>query len=234
MSKKTPNYPTAGAGPTESKPLLEADTPSPPAAVVSSVMGQKNSVTKPWSEDPANPDAIIRVPDEEVPPGVYTLVAEYDPIIRENMVKKLRESKYGAVGVANGRCCEEIYRFEISGKDTSRPFDVAFIGATLELLGGKEAAKAIRKAEMEEIGTTSFGANYPVRRCVLFVITGSQDEPNYSSYIEAGFDGWIPKPIDYERLPVLIECVYNTKARNENLYNPGGWHKGGWFKKKEN
>lgn len=48
-------------------------------------------------------------------------------------------------------------------------------------------------------------------------------------YIDAGFDGWILKPISFPRLSVLIKGIVDEEARASSLYEAGKWEKGGWF-----
>nr|POE75486.1 hypothetical protein CFP56_53598 [Quercus suber] len=53
-----------------------------------------------------------------------------------------------------------------------------------------------------------------------------RERPNYSS---AGFDGWILKPIAFDRLSVIMNGLTQRQTRKENLYGPGRWDLGGWF-----
>lgn len=53
-----------------------------------------------------------------------------------------------------------------------------------------------------------------------------RERPNYSS---AGFDGWILKPIAFDRLSVIMNGLVQRQTRKENLYGPGRWDLGGWF-----
>nr|POE75476.1 hypothetical protein CFP56_53588 [Quercus suber] len=53
-----------------------------------------------------------------------------------------------------------------------------------------------------------------------------KERPNYSS---AGFDGWILKPIAFDRLSVIMNGLVQKTTRKENLYGPGRWDLGGWF-----
>lgn len=48
-------------------------------------------------------------------------------------------------------------------------------------------------------------------------------------YIDAGFDGWILKPINFARLNELLRGIIDKKVRHAALYKPGNWEQGGWF-----
>lgn len=48
-------------------------------------------------------------------------------------------------------------------------------------------------------------------------------------FLDAGFDGWILKPIAFNRLSEIMEGLVDEQVRKENLYQPGSWERGGWF-----
>lgn len=66
-------------------------------------------------------------------------------------------------------------------------------------------------------------------RIPIFAVSASLIERERDQYIEAGFDGWILKPIDFPRLSVLLSGIVNEKTRESCLYRPGQWERGGWF-----
>jgi CheY-like chemotaxis protein len=66
-------------------------------------------------------------------------------------------------------------------------------------------------------------------RVPIFAVSASLVERERQTYINAGFDGWILKPIDFKRLNVLLLGIVEDDTRKSCLYHPGGWEKGGWF-----
>ena len=48
-------------------------------------------------------------------------------------------------------------------------------------------------------------------------------------YIDAGFDGWILKPIDFQRLNLMLLGIVEDETRESCLYRPGHWEQGGWL-----
>lgn len=66
-------------------------------------------------------------------------------------------------------------------------------------------------------------------RVPIFAVSASLVERERQTYINAGFDGWILKPIDFKRLNVLLLGIVENDTRKSCLYYPGGWEKGGWF-----
>lgn len=66
-------------------------------------------------------------------------------------------------------------------------------------------------------------------RIPIFAVSASLVEEEKQKYINAGFDGWILKPIDFKRLNTLLTGIYDEETRRSCLYAPGGWERGGWF-----
>ena len=70
-------------------------------------------------------------------------------------------------------------------------------------------------------------------RVPVFAVSASLVERKLQVYVDAGFDGWIPKPIDFKRLAVLLSGIVEENTRKSCLYKPGEWEKGGWFTKRQ-
>ena len=66
-------------------------------------------------------------------------------------------------------------------------------------------------------------------RTPIFAVSASLLEKERNTYIEAGFDGWVLKPIDFQRLSVLLSGIVEERTREHCLYKPGQWERGGWF-----
>lgn len=70
-------------------------------------------------------------------------------------------------------------------------------------------------------------------RIPIIAVSASLVERERQNYIDAGFDAWILKPISFPRLNELMKGIINPKVREECLYKPGAWEKGGWFERAE-
>ena len=70
-------------------------------------------------------------------------------------------------------------------------------------------------------------------RVPIFAVSASLVEKNRQVYIDAGFDGWILKPIDFQRLTVLMSGIVEEATRESCLYEPGEWERGGWFARRQ-
>ena len=66
-------------------------------------------------------------------------------------------------------------------------------------------------------------------RIPVIAVSASLLEKERQTYIDAGFDGWILKPISFDRLKHIMLGIVDAGARKENLYKSGGWERGGWF-----
>lgn len=66
-------------------------------------------------------------------------------------------------------------------------------------------------------------------RVPIFAVSASLVEKERQTYIDAGFDGWILKPIDFKRLGGLFAGIVEEATRWSYMYKPGEWERGGWF-----
>lgn len=71
------------------------------------------------------------------------------------------------------------------------------------------------------------------RRVPIIAVSASLVEKERRSYIDAGFDGWILKPIAFSRLTEIMNGLVHEDIRRNNLYGPGLWEYGGWFHEPE-
>jgi CheY-like chemotaxis protein len=67
------------------------------------------------------------------------------------------------------------------------------------------------------------------KRAPIFAVSASLLEKEKDKYTDAGFDGWVMKPINFARLNVLFSGLCDPEARREATYKPGEWENGGWF-----
>lgn len=102
-------------------------------------------------------------------------------------------------------------------------------------MDGRSATMLIRN--VEATSKNSFCEDQPGdstarckrKRIPIFAISASLVEGKRLEYIETGFDGWIMKPVDFQRLEVLIKGITDIEVRKCETYTPGKWDVGGWF-----
>jgi len=100
----------------------------------------------------------------------------------------------------------------------------------MPIVDGIESTRMIRQFERESKVPLSDKASKN-GRVPVFAVSASLLEKDAQMYIEAGFDGWIMKPINFNRLGGLFDGLQNQDIRNGATYQPGHWELGGWFKR---
>ncbi len=70
-------------------------------------------------------------------------------------------------------------------------------------------------------------------RVPIFAVSASLLERELQTCINAGFDGWILKPIDFKRLNTLLLRLVEDDTRNACLYKAGEWERGGRFNRRQ-
>ena len=99
----------------------------------------------------------------------------------------------------------------------------------MPIVDGLSSTKIIRAFEKSDQPSKLSDLAVRHGRVPIFAVSASLVERERPQYIEAGFDGWILKPIDFKRLAVLLEGIFKDEVRDEYLYVPGEWERGGWF-----
>lgn len=99
----------------------------------------------------------------------------------------------------------------------------------MPIVDGLNSTKMIRAYEQspENKGHSQLAASNG--RIPIFAVSASLIEANRQDYIDAGFDGWILKPVDFKRLNTLLTGIYEEDTRNSCLYVTGEWERGGWL-----
>lgn len=104
----------------------------------------------------------------------------------------------------------------------------------MPIVDGLASTKMIRSFEklhptIEYSGRATLNGRVPV-----FAVSASLLEKDCQVYVEAGFDGWILKPVDFQRLKELFNGMTEHDTRESCLYAPGKWECGGWFPRLNN
>ncbi|KAJ5702236.1 CheY-like superfamily [Penicillium malachiteum] len=162
---------------------------------------------------PISPD---RIETPEPPLNqLRVLIAEDDPINSSIVQKRLEKFGYSVRMTGNGKECASVYNESLSC------FDVILMDIQMPIVDGLSATKKIR--EQEHLRSTD------QNRTPIFAVSASLVEKDRQIYLDAGFDGWIMKPVDFQRVHELLSGVSSPESRNKALYEPGMWEQGGWF-----
>ncbi|KAK4189358.1 putative signal transduction histidine-protein kinase [Podospora australis] len=160
-------------------------------------------------------------------PGIAklgVLVAEDDPINVKVLRKRLEKAGHHVSHALNGEDCATMYGEKPTG------FDVVLMDMQMPIVDGLSSTKMIRAFEKSDKspGLSSLAASHG--RIPIIAVSASLVEREKDTYVDAGFDGWILKPIDFKRLETLLQGIVDDNIRNDALYVPGEWERGGWFR----
>ena len=114
-------------------------------------------------------------------------------------------------------------------------------------LMGARIAEKMQMPILDGLGSTkmirSFEKSHPMigysdratlnGRIPVFAVSASLVEKDRQRYVDAGFDGWILKPVDFHRLNELFTGIVERDTREACLYTPGRWECGGWFARRD-
>ena len=103
----------------------------------------------------------------------------------------------------------------------------------MPIVDGLTSTKMIRSYEKTNTSNVLSTRAAMNGRLPIFAVSASLIEKERQTYIDAGFDGWILKPIDFKRLSVLLNGIVEEDTRQACLYQQGKWEVGGWFCKQQ-
>lgn len=155
------------------------------------------------------------------------LVAEDDPINSKIMQKRLEKMGHVVHMTVNGEECSSAHG------DQPASFDAILMDLQMPIVDGFSSTKMIRSFEKtrgKECLSSRAGQN---GRIPIFAVSANLSEKHQAKYVETGFDGWVLKPVDFKRVDLLLKGIVDEDVRNQCLYEPGMWERGGWFSPKE-
>ncbi|KAK0617072.1 hypothetical protein B0T14DRAFT_568619 [Immersiella caudata] len=165
----------------------------------------------------------VSEPDPLKPAKLHVLVAEDDPINVKVLRKRLEKAGHKVSHAVNGEDCASVYQ------ESPADFDVVLMDMQMPIVDGLTSTKMIRMHEQTESHAgLSLIANSHGHIPVI-AVSASLIEREKDTYVNAGFDGWILKPIDFKRLETLLQGIVDDGVRNDCLYFAGEWERGGWF-----
>ena len=95
---------------------------------------------------------------------------------------------------------------------------------------GLTSTKMIRSFEKSHPSHMLSKRASPNGRVPIIAVSATLAEKDRDLYIEAGFDAWILKPINFTRLQELMRGIVDGSTRSACLYQLGKWEQGGWFR----
>ncbi|KAI7544834.1 hypothetical protein KC331_g6563 [Hortaea werneckii] len=183
------------------------------------------NISAPAEELPHSDHSQVPEKTEEPPKADHmrVLVAEDDPVNSRIIQKRLQKLGHEVFLTVNGEECASTYG------DKSGFFDIILMDMQMPIVDGLTSAKMIRsyeKSHPEHLLSTRATLN---GRVPIIAVSASLIEKERQMYIDAGFDGWILKPIAFQRLSEIMLGIVDKQVRRNNLYRTGNWESGGWF-----
>ncbi|EPS41541.1 hypothetical protein H072_4535 [Dactylellina haptotyla CBS 200.50] len=158
--------------------------------------------------------------------GFHVLVAEDDLVNSRIIKKRLEKLGHRVTLTVNGEECALLFA------EQSKNFDAVLMDIQMPIMDGYASTKTIRKHEedTDEDNKSSLPDTHKQNgRIPIVAVSASLLEKERQMYIDCGFDAWILKPVDIQRLTTLMNGIVNPKTRLDCLYTPGEWERGGWF-----
>ncbi|KAH7057000.1 hypothetical protein B0J12DRAFT_399909 [Macrophomina phaseolina] len=185
---------------------IEKDT----ASIKPGIIGEVDE-SRPKIEEPLSPD------------HMRVLVAEDDPVNSKIIKKRLEKLGHQISLSVNGEECATIHG------EHPESFDVVLMDMQMPIVDGLTSTKMIRSFEKTHMGHCLSRRAALNGRIPIIAVSASLEESKRQTYVDAGFDAWILKPISFPRLQELMTGIVDPDVRGEALYKPGDWEKGGWF-----
>lgn len=176
---------------------------------------------------PDKPEHKAEQPRKQDAEHLQVLVAEDDPVNSKIIIKRMEKSGHEVHHTVNGEDCASAYG------EKPAFFDVVLMDMQMPIVDGLTSTKMIRSFEKSHHTDKLSPRAQGNGRVPIFAVSASLVERDRPMYVNAGFDGWILKPIDFKRLNVLLTGIVDEKVRNKCLYKPGEWERGGWFEKRQ-
>ncbi|KAK5126824.1 hypothetical protein LTR08_004661 [Meristemomyces frigidus] len=173
--------------------------------------------------DPADYNELGSEEDMHTSDHMRVLVAEDDPVNSRIIKKRLEKPGHEVILTVNGEECSSLYG------DRTGFFDVVLMDMQMPIVDGLTSTKMIRSFEKSHPTHLLSPRASLNRRVPIIAVSASLIEKERPIYMNTGFDGWILKPISFNRLSVIMMRIVDSKVRRENLYKPGWWENGGWF-----
>ncbi|BEJ13265.1 hypothetical protein CspHIS471_0304390 [Cutaneotrichosporon sp. HIS471] len=154
-------------------------------------------------------------------PQLRILVVEDDVINSQILQKRLKMDKHTVHAVENGQEAVDTIAADWD-------FDAVIMDIQMPILDGYGAAAAIRELETK----TAASGIEPLHvdgRIPIFALSASlyeEDRVNLGTH----FDGWLLKPLQFNRLRALLAALMDSEKRVQEIYRPGAWERGGYFR----
>lgn len=222
----------SGASTTSQAPMSQAAPPTPPETPSEQSADQAASQYSAgtfWKPVPHEGPPTTS-PTKPEAPRLNILVVEDDPINRAILQRKLVKDGHTVQTAVHGE--DGIRKFEADPSLDIILMDLQYVAFSkylctqkpssqnfyrMPVCSGQDAAKRIRAFEKERENSDSassrLGGHIPI-----FAVSASLYEKQRPEMLECGMDGWILKPINFDRLKTLLMGTTSAERRTPELY----------------
>ncbi|CAG8976457.1 hypothetical protein HYALB_00008047 [Hymenoscyphus albidus] len=151
-------------------------------------------------------------------PKFHVLVAEDNPLNSRLLETRLVKRGHTVKVTVDGQACADTFR------RNPEAFDVIL----MDLQVCSAPYKLLEFESEQKPKISSRAATYG--RVPIIAVSASLTENALDDYLNIGFDGWILKPIDFQRLEAILAAIQDHQVRELLLYGREKWDRGGWFK----
>lgn len=102
----------------------------------------------------------------------------------------------------------------------------------MPIVDGFQSTAFIRSFEKENSGTDCSRVLQSYGRTPVFAISGHLRREEAAKYVDAGFDGWMPKPVDMSRIGLYLAGALDQGTRQRGVYDEKQFELGGWFERR--
>ena len=156
--------------------------------VAGAAMASRGQISPPGKA----PESSGQVSHTHAAPGRKTiLLAEDNKINRKVAVKLLEALGHGVICAENGQAAVDLF------KSKTVPFDLVLMDIQMPVMGGEEAARAIRALEGEA----------PASRIPIIALTANAMKGDKERFLAQGMDGYIAKPVKRQDLARAIAAL---------------------------
>lgn len=200
------------------------------------------------------PFPILTAGDDQ--PIFSILVAEDNPLNSRLLETRLKRRGHSTQLAVDGISCIDAFKsapqsydiilmdIQVSLTLSAKSYEDALIARSLgrtillqcidnvkmPIVDGIEATRMIRVFEKDLSSAVQHSARAATYgRIPIIAVSASLSQDRVHEYIDSGFDGWVLKPIDFNRLEAILTATEDEKTRKTLLYGHESWEKGGWF-----
>ncbi|KAK4185997.1 putative signal transduction histidine-protein kinase [Podospora australis] len=149
------------------------------------------------------------------------LIADDNQINIRILDKRLRTLGHKVLVSRDGSQCYQMFQ------ENQATCDFVLMDLNMPGVDGMESLRKIR--EIEHQNPTPSRTVQSCGRVPVFVVSGMLRREDEQKYKDAGFDGWMPKPIDMRKLNTYLAGAMDLAARRLGLYDESHFALGGWF-----